>query len=135
MSHWNKTGKIKAIILGILFIPNLIFASPLAPNFGISLFIAPLFFGAIAIPLIVKVNSSVGLGEIEKPNWNDNPLKLSRPLVFLQFGAWFFLSTGISTIIGSAIQFKHFQTFGMATIMFGVGILIGIRLTLKWFDK
>ena len=135
MTHWNKTGKIKAIILVIIFIPNLIIGSPVAPNFGISLLITPLIFGAFAIPLIARINTSIGLGKIEKPNWNDNPLKHSRPLVFFQYGAWFMLITGTSMLIGSAIKFQIFQTFGMASIMFGTGMLLGIRLTLKWFDK
>lgn len=134
MKYWNRTGKIKAGILVILFIPNLIFASPVVPKFGLFQVLMPLLFGSFALPLIVKVNSSFFGYKIEKPSWNSNPLRLNRPLVFFQFAAWSMIVSGTSMILGSGIVHQVFHTFGMVATMFGVGILIGIILTLKWFQ-
>ncbi len=135
MKNWNRTGKIKTGILAILFIPNLIFASPVVPQLGLFLVLMPLLFGSFALPLIVKVNSSFFGYKIEKPSWNANPLRLNRPLVFFQFGAWFMIVSGTSMILGSGIVYQVFHTFGLATVMFGIGMLIGITLTLKWFQN
>lgn len=41
MKDWNKTGKIKAIILGILFLPNLIKPIGAQPDFGFTMIIVP----------------------------------------------------------------------------------------------
>ena len=135
MKNWNKTGKIKAVILAILCIPNLIISTPVVPNFGVVQFIMPLLFGSFALPLIIKINSSLSFisQTIEKPNWNDNPLTFKRPLTFYQFGGWFMIAIGTSMIIGTAIRHHVFHTFGFTAVMFGVGILIGLKLTLRWF--
>ena len=70
--------------------------------------------------------------EIIKPTWNDNPLTLKRPLSFFHFGAFFFMTIGISMLLGTAIKFQTLSFFGLTAISFGFGILIGIWLTLKW---
>lgn len=135
MKNWNKTGKIKAIILAILFFPNLIVASPVHLNLGLLQFIIPLLFGAFALPLIIKLNAIFGVIKIEKPSWNENPINLNHPLVFFQFATWLILTNGISMIIGAALIHHTFHAFGLLAIMFGIGTLIGIRLTIKWFGK
>lgn len=135
MNNWNKTGKIKAVILAVICIPNLLISAPIAPSFGVIQFIIPLLFGSLALPLIIKVNSSLSFVSqtLEKPNWNDNPLTFKRPLVFYQFGAWFMIVIGTSMIIGTALRQTILHTFGLTAIMFGIGILIGIKLMLRWF--
>lgn len=135
MKNWNKTGHIKTIILGILFFLNLIVTSPVVPKLGVAQYLLPLIFGALVLPLIIRVNIGIGIGKIEAPSWNDNPLKFSRPLVFYQFGAWFMITNGSSMVLGSVIIHQTFHTFGFAAIMFGIGILIGIQLAMKWFGK
>ena len=135
MKDWNKTGKIKAIILGILFLPNIIKPIGAQPNFGFAMIVMPLIFGLIAIPLIIKVNAAIFGQVIERPNWNDNPLTLKRPLSFFHFGAFFFLTTGLSMLIGTAIKFQQLNQFGLTTISFGIGILGGIQLLLKMTKK
>lgn len=91
----------------------------------------PLIFGSIAIPLITKFNAGLGR-EIVKPTWNDNPLTLKRPLSFFHFGSFFLITVGLSILLGTAIKFHTLNFFGLTAISFGLGILIGIGLTLKW---
>jgi hypothetical protein len=90
-----------------------------------------LIFGSIAIPLISKFNGSLMGREIAKPHWNDNPLKLKRPLSFFHFGAFFLLTVGLSIVLGTVIKFQSLSQFGLTAVFFGIGILIGINLTLN----
>lgn len=135
MNDWNKTGKIKAIILGVSFLPNIIKPIGAQPDFGFAMIIMPLIFGIIAIPFITKINAAIFGQVIERPTWNDNPLTLKKPLSFFHFGAFFFLTTGLSMIIGTLIKFQQLNQFGLTAISFGIGILIGIQLLLKMTKK
>ena len=136
MEHWNRTGKIKALLLTLFSLPNLIVPIGANPQQGLLISILmPLIFGSFAILLISKFNKSVFNREITKPNWNDNPLKLKNPETFFQFGAFFFLTLGLSMLVGTAVKFQSFNLFGLSLISFGIGILIGINLTLRWLNK
>lgn len=131
MKNWNRTGKIKAIILGILALPNLLMPIGATGQQGLAMILMPLIFGSIAIPLIARLNAGLGR-EIIKPTWNDNPLTMKRPLSFFHFGSFFFLTVGLSMLVGTGIKFQTLSFFGLTAISFGLGILIGIWLTLKW---
>ena len=136
MKDWNKTGKIKAILLVLFSLPNLI--APIGTDTQQSLFVSiliPLIFGSISIPIISKFNSSLMSREIAKPHWNDNPLILKRPLSFFHFGAFFLLTVGLSIVLGTVVKFQSLSQFGLTAVFFGVGIFIGINLTLKWINK
>lgn len=133
MKNWNRTAKIKAIILGILFLPNIL-APPLAvPKINISQYLILPIFMSLAIPFIVKINSVIFKSKIELPSWNDNPLKMfSYPLRFFHFGAWFFMVIGTSAIIGTGLVHHKFQTFGLVSVLIGVGLILGIHLSVRW---
>lgn len=130
MKNWNTAGKIKAVILGLLFLPNLI-APVKGPPQPLVVILMPLIFGCIAIPLIAKFNAALG-AEIVRPNWNDSLFTLKRPLSFFHFGACFFLVVGLSMLMGAAIKFQALNSMALSVISFGLGILAGIWLTLKW---
>jgi hypothetical protein len=135
MKDWNKTGKIKAVLIAILSLPNLLM--PIGANLQQGLLISilmPLIFGSIVIPLNFRFNTAVEK-EIVKPHWNDNPLTSKKPLTLFHFGAFFFLSVGLSMLIGKAIKFQSLSQFGLSSVSFGIGILIGINLVLKWGVK
>jgi len=132
MKNWNKTGKIKAIVLGILALPNLLMPIGATGPKGFMMILVPLIFGAIAIPLIMKFNNAASGQEIVKPTWNDNPFVLKRPLSLFHFGSFFFLAVGISMLLGAGIRYQTLNSFGLIAVSFGLGILIGIWLTLKW---
>ena len=135
MKDWNKTGKIKAVILGILFLPNIIKPIGAQPNMSFVMILMPLVFGIVAIPFITKINAAIFGQVIERPTWNDNPMTLKRPLSFFHFGAFFFLTSGLSMIIGTLIKYQQLNQFGLTTISFGIGILLGILLLLKMTKK
>lgn len=132
MKSWNKTGKIKAVIIGLLALPNLLMPIGVTGKQGFMMILVPLIFGCIVIPLITKFNGAVLGREIIKPTWNDNPLTLKRPLSFIHFSSFFFITIGVSMLLGSAVKFQIFSFLGLTSISFGLGILIGIWLTLKW---
>lgn len=136
MKDWNRTGKVKAIVLAILFLPNLIV--PIGANPQIGFFIAlliPLAFGSLVTPFLGRINNIMLGREISKPHWNDNPLSFKKPLAFNQFAGYFFITVGLSLTIGSGIKFHFFNQFGLAAISFGCGTLIGNHLALKWKAK
>ena len=135
MKAWNRTGKIKAIILGILFLPNIFIPMEIQPDINIVVIIAPLIFGAIAIPFVVKVNVALFGTVIERPKWNNSPFSLKRPLRFFHFGVFFFITTGLSMLIGTGIRYQQLNLRGLTVISFGIGILLGIELLLKSTKK
>lgn len=136
MKNWNKTGIIKAVILGLLFLPNIITPIGAQPDFDFfTILVPPLIFGIVAMPLILKISAAIFGLVIEKPNWNDNPLSFKKPLRFFHFGAFFFLTTGLSMLIGTLVKFQQFNAFGLTTVSFGIGILLGIQLLLKITKK
>ncbi len=130
MKNWNRIGKIKALVLAFLFITNFIFVSPVVVKIGFVQLIMPLLFGSFSVPLITKVNASIFGTNYKEPNWNDNPLKRNQSLAFYQFGAWFMIACGSGMVMGSGIIHRVFHPFGMTALLFGVGILIGVRLTI-----
>ncbi|MCL2247001.1 MAG: hypothetical protein FWC10_07815 [Lentimicrobiaceae bacterium] len=127
MKNWNRTGKIKAIVLGLSALPNLLMPIGAIGQQGLMMILMPLIFGSIVTPLLVRSRKD----EIVKPTWNDNPLVMKRPLASFQFGAFFFLIVGISMLLGTGIKFQALNFFGLTSVSFGIGILIGIWLTLK----
>ncbi len=136
MKDWNRTGKIKAILLAVFSVLNLISPFGVEPQQGLfASILMPLIFGSIAIPIISKLNQAIFGREIGQPHWNDNPLTLKKPLSFFHFGAFLFLSVGLSMVAGTAIKFQTLNLFGLTAVSFGIGILVGIILTLKWLRK
>lgn len=131
MKNWNKTGIIKAVLLGIFALANLVMPVKVEAYVGLGMLLLPIIFGSFAIPLIVKINTIFFDFKIVKPNWNDNPLKLKQPLSFFHYFSYFFITGGLSMFLGTFIKFQLVNYFGLSTVFYGIGILIGIWLTLK----
>ena len=134
IKNWNRTGKIKAIILLFIFILTLISPIPSGIVMPYSFIFVPFLFGCISIPLLAKFNSLVGR-KMLKPNWNDNPIGNSNPLALNHFFALFFLTNGTSMLIGTGIKFFAISFFGLLAISFGLGIYGGILLALRFARK
>lgn len=132
MDNWNRTGKIKAICLGLMALPNLILPPGQQAEQGPEMIVMPLIFGIIAIPLIAKFNSVFLYGRITKPSWNDNPFTLKHPLSFFHFSAFFFVTVGLSVLFGAGIKFQTVNFIGCTSVSLGLGMLAGIWLTLRW---
>jgi hypothetical protein len=120
MKNWKQTGKIKAIILGILSLPNLLIPIGATGELGLVMILMPLIFGSISIPLIADINGAILGQEIIKPTWNENPLTPKRPLSFFHFGAFFFMTVGLSMFLGTAIKFQTLSFFGLTAISIGL---------------
>ena len=134
MKNWNRTGKIKAIILAIVFLLDLFTPTGVTP-LSIAEFIMTLIFGSLAVPLIMKFYEALMGRELSKPNWNDNPFTFKKPLIMTQFAAFFFLAVGISMLLGTAIRCQKLNGAALPVIGFGLGILIGIQFAVKWAKK
>ena len=132
IKKWNKTGKIKAIILGVLALPNLLIPFGGQEIYGLEYIFIPFLFACISIPLIIIFNKVLFRLEITKPNWNDNPLSLKYPLSFSHFGASFFIIIGFSIILGTVIKFQTISNIGQSSISLGFGILTGNLIMLNW---
>ncbi|WP_420583333.1 hypothetical protein [Reichenbachiella sp.] len=132
MKNWNNTGKVKATILFILAIINLFnpIESPL--NFSFMLLIQAvitILFAAFMVPIAIKINKVIFGLNSETPNWNHSILSFKRALSGWQFMAYFFISTGVSMILGALIHYQTFNAIGIVAISFGTGILWGIKRT------
>jgi hypothetical protein len=129
---WNNVGKIKAIVLALCALPNLVFPMGATGSGDMFQILLAFIFGCAVIPLITKFNLGFFKREIRKPAWNDNPLSFKRPLSFFDFAGYFFVIVGFSMILGTAIRFHTLSFIGVTVISYGLGAFVGIWLSLKW---
>ena len=128
LKNWNTSAKIKTAIVAACALLNLIAPAYGRPQKGLILvIIMPLLFGSIAIPLITKSTNSI---QIVKPTWNDNPLIFKKPLSLFHFGAYLFIAIGMSVMVGAGIKYRMLSHIGLMSVLYGLGIFIGIYLTL-----
>jgi len=133
MKNWNTTGKIKAAIVAVCSLINLIAPAYVQPQIGLILsIIVPLLFGSVAIPLITKLTQGI---QVVMPTWNDNPLILKKPLSLFHFGVYFFIAIGVSVVVGAKIKYRVLSHIGLMSVSYGLGIFIGIYLTLLLAKK
>ena len=85
---------------------------------GFAMILMPLIFGSIAIPLLAKFNGAVLKREIKEPAWNDNPLTLKRSLSFFHFSSFFFLTVGLSILVGTGMKFQTLRFLALSAISF-----------------
>ncbi|MFO0477849.1 MAG: hypothetical protein ACK50L_03590 [Bacteroidota bacterium] len=128
---WNKTGKLKALILSIIFLLNLFVAVDVPLQLDFLPILMQFLFACLSVLLLAKIGKRFMNLEIAKPDWNDNILFNKRILSIFQFGAFFFVTCGLSFILGTGIKFQSLNYLGLVCIAFGLGILGGITLTLK----
>ena len=139
---WNKTGKIKSfIILLFSILPLILFKtgenfSSLNNSeiFGLSfmIFVFVIFF----LSIVTKLWSWFGI-DFEKPNWNENPISLnpSKSLNFFQFVGFWFITSGIIEIIFIGLFYQKIGKENILLFVFGVSLIIGIKLSLKLLNK
>ena len=133
--NWNSTGKIKAVFLLLLLVLNIIVPAGYGQPLDIFAILFPFFFGALTIPLISRFNAALPKMEIVKPDWNDQPFKLRRPLSFFHYASFLFMTAGAGCIIGAWIRYEDINPFGLLCISFGAGIFAGVQLAVKWLVK
>tara|TARA_R110002074_G_scaffold310833_16_gene481688 strand:- start:1221 stop:1733 length:513 start_codon:yes stop_codon:yes gene_type:complete len=142
MKHWNKTGKIKSIIILIFILLSSISIINFNENIelrndfyiGISTFSSIIII--LFIPLLTKFWSLFGI-KFKEPNWNENPLSLnfSRNLILFQFIGYCFIFTGIIKVLFIVLFYQTFHGESVFIFSSGVSIIIGIKLSVKWMSK
>lgn len=135
MQQLSKAGKIKVLLLALASLPILVKPIGVKVDLGIKTLVFAFLFGAIAIPVVSKLNAFISGKPIEKPNWNDQILSVKKPLNFFQFGAIFMLVVGSSLVLGSWMKCQFLNQFGLTAILFGFGILLGIQLAVRIASK
>jgi hypothetical protein len=132
IKNWNKTGKIKGLIIVIISMTNIVIPydyTNYEPIIIKSLF--PLLF-CLIIPILIWLNASIKGREIQRPNWNDNPFKTKNIVSKFQFLGYLFLFIGLSIIISNYIFYDRISTVGPSGFFFGLAILIGNLIVLNW---
>lgn len=135
MKKWNRTGKVKALLLGLLGFHIIVNPIAVQPDISLLIVFSPLLTGALWIVVFTRINATIFGQIIERPHWNDNPLNLKRPMRLYQFMAMFFLTGGVGIMTGSLIEFQYISLFGLATSSFGIGISLGIAIMLRMTEN
>lgn len=141
MKNWNKIGKIKSSVILILCVLALILfdyneeqESQMDFHFGIT--ILTFLFIVLFFPIITKFWSLFGF-KFEKPSWNESPIsfKFSKSFNFFQFMAFWFISSGLVNALAIGVLNQRFDGKSVHLFFAGIGILIGIKLSLKWMNQ
>lgn len=132
MTNWNKTGKIKAFILLVLFTGNMIasFNFPTQP-LSWTFFVFPFPFGLLSVYLQIRTNRSYKGSKSFKPGWNDNPFSKEHPLAFTHTFAILCSTIGVALLIGPMIRYGTIHPMGITAFFWGTGMLAGIRVGVK----
>jgi hypothetical protein len=91
-------------------------------------FIAP----CLVIPLGLKFSGIFYSFQSSKPFWNENPYKIKNPLMFFDFWSVFFLFAGISRLLSMWMYHHSFDFGGPFLLAAGLGVRVGINLSLRW---
>lgn len=142
MKNWNRTGKIKSLVILILCIISLILVdfnnekTELKNDFHIIMIILNSLYVVLFFPLSAKFWSLFG-NKFDKPKWNENPItfKSSKIFNFFQFIAFWFICQGFIHVLLVGLFLQRFDGENAQTLFGGISLLIGIKLSLKWLDK
>lgn len=134
MTNWNTTGKVKAAVIAFACIINLVVPVKMGaanlpwPMIGLMFFVS----GAVFVTAISFINKIILGRKLAEPQWNENPLVFGKPLVLFHFGGIMLLATGAAVVAGVAMRYGRFEPFGFMCLLFGAGVLTGVRATLKF---
>jgi len=131
MKNWNRTGILKALLLVLLAIPNFVMPFPNQPDFNLVICLGAFLLGGLFMLFVARYNLFILDKGYTEPEWNDHPLSRTTPLAFFQFLGMFFLTTGLSIVIGTLIHQKMTSSFGWIAVAFGFGMLLGMYLVAK----
>ena len=141
MKSWNKIGKMKSIAIFVISIFPLFFSGynknkELLDNSYLVISIMIFVFATLFLPLITKFWNLLGI-EIKKPNWNENPISFnfSKGLNFFQFCGYWFTTSGFLKVLFVGIFYQKLDSEGVILFVYGISILFGIKLSIKWLNK
>ena len=138
MKNWNRTGKVKALIILMISLISLTVFDydeniELRNDFYLGTRIITFLLALLFFPLVTKFWSLLGV-KFKKPNWNKNPISLNFPnsLNLHYFIAFLIISSGFLKTIFIAIKFQELYGEGILFLVTGIGIIIGLRLSVAW---
>ena len=142
IKSWNIIVKIKSFLILlniILTLTTVKFTEDLDAFDNSELIIKSIIgfiFGIIFLIIITKLWSRHGF-EFKKPNWNDNPLffDFSKSLNFFHFIGYCFVISEIIRILYVGIFYQKFDEESIFIISGGIGLIIGIKLSLRLLNK
>lgn len=71
-----------------------------------------------------------------RPTHHVNPLNMRNPLLFFHFAAYLFIAGGTGMLVSSAACMSVFAAaHGGLIILGGGGVLVGVRLAMRWCRK
>lgn len=91
--------------------------------------IAAFVFGIVGLLFVVGMQRINPLSAKlwRYPKWSINPFQMREPLQFFHFGGYFMLASGAGTVLHEIFFGPAFQTSDCLPIVFGLGILCGVR--------
>lgn len=131
--NWNKTGKIKTMILIVSAILLLIRPINSKDEFRFSAKYLAAFIAVIVFTVIsFKINSKQ-TDDVNLLSWNENPFTSKKPFVKEDFFSYLCIVTGFSMLLGTAITYHKINTIAPNLIIFGAGQFTGQLIAKKIF--
>lgn len=137
MHNWNKTAKIKSLIILFLSFINLYLIDFGFKYFGVSEFsfailILYFFTFSILLPIFFKFWNLFGF-TFKKPNWNDNflTIKFSYGLNFFHFFAIFSVISNLLNFFFILLFSRTIEYDFLIRLFAGLFTLLGIEIYLK----
>jgi uncharacterized protein YhhL (DUF1145 family) len=131
MQHWNKTAKIKTIILIVFLVIYLIRPFQYPHNLHFSVYFSAFISGILLVILKVKFKISTNPTRIEKPSWNENPFKSKKVLSFSHFASYFLFAIGFGILLGTFLMFQTFNSLSLFILSAAAGIYLGIEILIR----
>jgi hypothetical protein len=96
-----------------------------------------LVMGAVGVPVTLSIQLINPLNRDSwlVPNWYSQILSLNQPPTFFHFGSWLSIAYGIGRIINSGFVYDNNCKYAIATLCFGIGGLIGLKISQNIFRR
>ncbi|WP_339884406.1 hypothetical protein [Polaribacter vadi] len=141
IESWNKIGKIKSYLILFFCLVELLLLnfkknSELMNEHYLGISFVVFIFVILFLTVASKLLSLFGI-KFLKPNWNENPisLNLSKSFNFFQFVGYWFTISGIINTLFVGIFYQEIEKESIMKFSYGIALLIGITLSLKWLNK
>jgi len=131
MNKGKRIATIKTVValgvmlLGILFQINIVWSFKITISMSIISFLI-----GILLTSFINYNSLYNHLIITNPMWTDT-LNVRNPLTIIQFVAFLLFSYGTGSLIGGLFQSHKMNLIGIVFIIGGIGVLLGMYLTLR----
>lgn len=136
MNNWNKTGKIKAALMLLLFIVIVLAPMPQGPSPSIMFIFFPFISGIAMAYFAIVQHEKKHQTQMLAPTWNDSPFpKPENPFSSMIFSSVLAIVCGLGMLTSTFVKFETVDGFGIFAICGGMGIYVGIKLSMNKFLK